>query len=551
MNTNKPLGTSASGWTKTAALIPLLVCSLALYAQSLPNPTIPKAAAKAPAVKAPATAPAKPATQPTGTGGATTRPPAVPGRTTTGGTPAAERGPVKTPQRQPSTTPKSGTREVTLPAGGTARFDKKGNFVDLHKGHTDIHRAPNGVRTIRFERADHSSIFVGRGNHGWVQQPFRYGGHDFARRTYYKAPGAKYDRFYRSYVYRGVYLEGYAPVRYYPTGFYGFVYNPWAAPVPLTWGWAGIPVFVYYSPYFTPFAVYPSAALWLTDYLIAFSLVDSYGAQMDAGVPPPAFATSPAPITPDMKELISEEVQRQLALENAEAQQVANNVDPDPVSSGIARMLSDNASHVLVAGVDLDVMDNQGQECVLSPGDVLQLNAPQLADGPDASLVVLASKPQECVREDVVYVGLADLQDMQNHMRETIDQGLGELQANAGKGGLPAIPQSARGQATPAPFAAVAPPPDPNAASEIAQQVQAADQAEREVTGYAQTQVPVAPPPTPVRELVTIGLTVDQVEAKLGQPAQTMDGANNRKIYIYKNPQLKITFKDGKVVDVE
>ena len=44
---------------------------------------------------------------------------------------------------------------------------------------------------------------------------------------------------------------------------------------------------------------------------------------------------------------------------------------------------------------------------------------------------------------DTVSVTMADLQDMQNHMRETIDQGMGELQAKQGKGGLPALPPSA------------------------------------------------------------------------------------------------------------
>jgi hypothetical protein len=546
MMTNKPLGIRKSGWTGAALLLPLLVCPVGLDAQSPPKPAVPKVVEKVPAVKAPATGPARPRTQSTGTAGKTT--PAGPGRNT-GASTSGHGGPTETPQphrgnRAPA------TRRVDLHGGGTAHIDEQGRVRDLNRGDMSIHHSPNGVRNIRIERADHSSIFVGRGNHGWVQRPFRYGGRDFARRTYY-AHGATYDRFYRSYSFHGVHLEGYAPVRYYPTAFYGFVYNPWAAPVAYVWGWAGSPWAVYYGPYFVAYPLYPSTAFWLTDYLIAFSLADFYQAQMDAGVPPPAFTTSPAPITPDVKQWISEEVQRQLALENAEAQQVANNIDPDPVSSGIARMLSDNASHVLVTGVDLDVMDSQGRECVLSPGDVLQLNAPQPAGAADASLVVLAGKPQECARGDVVYIGLADLQDMQNHMRETIDQGLGELQANAGGGGLPAIPQSARGSATPAPFAAAAPPPDANAASEIAQQVQAADQAEREVTGYAQTQVPAAPSSPPLQEPVAIGLTIDHVEAKLGPPVQTLDGADNKEIYIYKNPPLKITFKDGKVVDVE
>jgi hypothetical protein len=69
---------------------------------------------------------------------------------------------------------------------------------------------------------------------------------------------------------------------------------------------------------------------------------------------------------------------------------------------------------------------------------------------------------------------------MQNRMRETVDNGLAAIQANAGQNGWPALPQSALGPGTSAPFAAIAPPPDPNAAAEIADQVQAADRAEQE-----------------------------------------------------------------------
>ncbi|HEY6332216.1 MAG TPA: hypothetical protein VI756_23005, partial [Blastocatellia bacterium] len=76
-------------------------------------------------------------------------------------------------------------------------------------------------------------------------------------------------------------------------------------------------------------------------------------------------------------------------------------------------------------------------------------------------------KNQECGSGAVVAVGIADLQEMQNHMRATIDQGLQALQNNAG--GLPAGPAGAPFQA---PFATVAPPPDQNASSELQQQVQ-------------------------------------------------------------------------------
>ena len=50
----------------------------------------------------------------------------------------------------------------------------------------------------------------------------------------------------------------------------------------------------------------------------------------------PSFA-----MTPQVKQMIANEVQSQIALENAEAQQNSQNQDPDPASSGIARMLGD------------------------------------------------------------------------------------------------------------------------------------------------------------------------------------------------------------------
>jgi hypothetical protein len=182
-------------------------------------------------------------------------------------------------------------------------------------------------------------------------------------------------------------------------------------------------------------------------------------------------------------------VKRELALENNEATRASNQQDVDPGSSGIDRLLSDAANgkpHVFVVGTAMDVVDTSQAECSLSDGDVLMLQAAPPADAQAANLVVLASKGgQECAKQDTVSVPFADLQEMQNHMRESIDQGLQELQAKQGKGGLPALPSTVPAQPAPAPYEAIAPPPDPNAATEIQQQAQQADQAEQEVTAEA------------------------------------------------------------------
>jgi hypothetical protein len=49
-----------------------------------------------------------------------------------------------------------------------------------------------------------------------------------------------------------------------------------------------------------------------------------------------------------------------------------------------------------------------------------------------------------------------------------------------------------------------------------------------------------------------VGQTIDDVEAALGKPSQLFNNLpGGKKVYTYKDPPVKITFKDGKVVDIE
>ncbi|MBV9780657.1 MAG: hypothetical protein JOY62_11865 [Acidobacteriaceae bacterium] len=458
------------------------------------------------------------------------------------------------------------TSKITHTANGSdVRIRPNGKVADVHdaKRGMDIHHGLNGTRRVEVDRADHTRIVAeGGGRAGYVQRPYTYQGREFAERTYVYN-GAVYNRYYAPYYYRGVYINYYAPGYYYGPAFYGWVYNPWIAPVPYAWGWGGYPWYGYYGYYFTPYPVYASASFWLTDYIISTTLAAAYQAQVEANAAVQAqAAANAAALTEETKNLIAAEVQRQVALENAEAK-TAQNGTLDPASSSVQRMLSDGVQHVFVAGRSLDIVDAQGGECAISEGDVMQLSGPPAANATAADLVMLTSKGgQECPRGASVSVSFSDLQEMQNHMRETIDQGLGELQTKQGKGGLPTTPVSASAAPVKASFVAAAPPPDPNAATEISQESQAADQAEKEtLTQVAQTtavgagataQQPTAPtqiaaPASPPTEIST-GQTIDQVTGSLGPPKSIVDlGA--KKIYIYKD--MKITFKDGKVTDVQ
>ena len=455
-----------------------------------------------------------------------------------------------------------GSNEHVTKSGSAVRTRPGGRVSDVHDARRgmDVHHGLNGNRRVSVERHDGSRMVSERGRRGYVQRGYSYHGHDYARRSYYYQ-GHEYNRYYRGYGYRGMSLNIYSPGVYYGPGFYGWAYNPWAAPIAFGWGWGGNPWYGYYGGYFQPYPVYPSASFWLTDYIISQNLQAAYAAHQEAGEVDgaPSAAGGPPALTPDVKQQIADEVKGQLALENAEAAQTAQHQDVDPASSGIARIMADVSAghaHVFVAGSALDVTNPNGQECALSDGDVLLLQAPPAADATTADLVVLASKGgQECPKSSPVTVQMTDLQEMQNHMRETIDQGLQDLQAKQGKGGLPPAPASAQTPPTATEFASIAPPPTPQDAADLQQQNQQADQAEKDVTaeaaqdsgtpadsGGAASAAPAAP------ASVEMGQTPDQVQAAMGAPTRVAN-LGSKVIYYYNG--MKVVFQDGKVADVQ
>ena len=407
-------------------------------------------------------------------------------------------------------------------------------------------------RRVVVERADRSVIVVNHAGFGYVQRPFAWRGQPYYGRTYYYY-GRPYAAYYRGYPYHGIFLAGYAPYSYWRPAFYGWAYNPWYRPIRFGWGWGGSPWYGYYGYYFSPYSVYPSASFWLTDYLIASSLQLAYQERLQAQQQYySAPATGQVVLTPDVKQAIADEVQRQLALERAESQTVQQGGDVDVNSSGLPRIFAETSPshpHVFVVSSPLQLTDTQGQECLLTQGDVLRLTDPTAGDATSAYLTVIASKNRECVRGTTVSVGLADLQEMDNQMRTTIDRGLQDLQAH--QGGLPTPPAAAIGTGVQASFVSSAPPADPNVSSELQQQAQAADAAEQGVLSEAKQQDPDAgtsDASTKQPLQIVVGQTTDDVRATLGNPSR-IARVGVKEIYFY--PDMKITFMNGKVTNVE
>ena len=465
--------------------------------------------------------------------------------------------------------------------GNEAHFGAHGHVREVHGRGMDVRSGPRGMRRTVVERGGERRVAYGHGR-GYISRPYAWHGHSYYSRTYYRH-GGYYRAYYHPYYYHGVYLHGYMPAYYYPPVYYGWAYNPWPAPVPYAWGWGAAPWYGYYGAYFAPYPVYPSAAYWITDYLISTSLADAYAAGVAAGQASQAGARLQAPshgphlvlasyspggaddsaaagppMTKAVKDSISEEINRELAA----AQKTQ---DPsDGSTANLSTLLADGQPHVFVVNTGLTV-DSAGQDCGITEGDVLSLSTPPAENADSAELQVMASKQGDCATGAQVSVGLDDLQEMQNHLLANIDNAMAQMKDHPGQGGLPAPPAAAIQGTTDAPYAAAAPAADPNGAAELDQQAQEGAQLEQQVvadanapddSGAAQGAgpAPVAPAPAPARPAGPITIALGQSEADVikgkGQPLNIVNfPTKNKKIYIYSD--MKIIFVQGKVSDVQ
>ncbi|MGP0021611.1 MAG: hypothetical protein ACLPHP_23800 [Candidatus Sulfotelmatobacter sp.] len=376
-----------------------------------------------------------------------------------------------------------------------------------------IERGLNGNRRIESTHNGARVVTTGR-NSGYVQRPYvTRGGRTYVSRTVVINHVA-YARVYRSYSYGGYCCYyGYHPAFYYGAGYYGWAYNPWPAPVYWGWGWGGAPWYGYYGGYFAPYPSYPSAAFWLTDYLIAANLQAAYAAQAAAnaaaaggaaasagasggdqqadnsgGGDAPAASGGAVTLTPEVKAAIAEEVKAQLAAEQAAAAQPAaaggdsGGSAPPQQASGEVPPALDPARRTFVVDTDLTVASD-GQECTLTGGDVIT----RITDTPDddrkVTVSVASSKKSDCAPGKQVAVAVDDLQEMHNHFQEQLDNGMKEMAAKQGTGGLPKAPDTSTTASDVPP-----PPPDASAAKALEDQQAAADQTEAQVSKEAFSQ---------------------------------------------------------------
>jgi hypothetical protein len=398
---------------------------------------------------------------------------------------------------------------VSTKSGHEAHFDSHGRVTSVHtRGGAEISHGPHGERRVVGERVnargEHYHVVNYGGHRGYVEHGYMRGGHPYMRRTYMYG-GRSYAYAYRGAYYHGVAYYGWAPPYYYPPAYYGWVGTPWGAPVAYGWGWGAAPWYGFYGGYFAPAPVYPYAALWLTDYLIAENLrlayeasqqadpnaykrpdyapymvasgatadgVTSFGSGMEFNADA-AVAAMPA----DVKQLVSDDLKLQLEEEKAAAssQSADNNTDQVPAAL-------DPKHSVFVVSATIDV-PSDGDTCSLTPGDIVQRQENEPGDDKAVKVKVLSAKSQDCGIGSMPRVQVTDLQDMHNDFREKLSTGMDTLAK--GGNGLPKAPDATHkinpdGQAQ----------PDLNAGSDLNAQQADADAADKEVQAASQPDKP-------------------------------------------------------------
>jgi hypothetical protein len=425
-------------------------------------------------------------------------------------------------------------RDIVHAPNGSAVHMAGGRVVEVHAANGAIIRhTPDGIRRVEVVRPGGRTVVVNGGG-GYVQKTVVISNRSYVQRTYV-VHNVVVTRVYTPYTIRpGFAVNVYTPVRYYRPGFYVYAYNPWPRPVYYSaWGWAGSPWYGFYGGYFAPAPYYASPAFWLTDYMVAAMLQQAYQDRMAAQMPPPAYAGGQTPLSPEVKQEIADEVNRQLRQEQAAAQAGGTMASADPFAGG---------PHVFVASSGIDAgMGNQA--CSITEGDVLAMQAPPPPGSPVANVLVRASKRGDCPVGSMVSVQLQDLAEMQNRMREEIDRGLADMQTRQGQSGMPAMTGEVAAPAAPVSWASQVQ-ADATAQAELAQVSQEANRAEQDAVSATLEQNDSAQP----GGKIGLGSTVDEVIAAFGQPQRTAD-LGSKKIYIYKD--VKVTFQDGKVVDVQ
>jgi actin-related protein len=382
------------------------------------------------------------------------------------------------PSTRTSVSTDAGGRIMVIEKPGlkATAFRSDGRAAHIERARADgskmiVERGLRGERRIEVVRPSGVRV-VTIGRRGFVEHPLRRG---YVARTYV-AGGRSEVRVYRTTVYRNIQIRSYVPAVVYLPAFYGWASRPWREPV--TYVWVQTPSSGVYEEFFTPERSYPSASIWVVDFMMAENLRLAYEAQM-AGGERMAYQERPsigAPVTRQVKDMLAEQVRQQIEVEQLAATQPAAPMATNAAAE-VPPAALDPRYRVFVAHTNLAMTSStDGQICTLTPGDVIQRTSNTLTDDGKVGVMVLSSKGTGCPVSFQSAIDLATLQDMHNQFRENISAGLGKLASSAGSGGIPVAPAT-----NPKPLPEGQAQADGQARNLLLAQFKEADQAEEEV----------------------------------------------------------------------
>ena len=307
---------------------------------------------------------------------------------------------------------------------------------------------------------------------GLVSRTFVSGGHVLYTRVYQHHV---WHQFGRTFAY-----ETFVPAVRYPTVYYSWALATWPRPVAYAWGWRAQPWYPQYGVLFTPYPVYTSPDLWMTDYIIAQSMQTAYAAQTpgpasgpspaevavqpaqdymgaapadqpadsasapqpsDAPPPPQHSAAPAAPvaappaITPQVKAQLNAQIKVQLR-----EQQDAAAIPATLTTQSTPPALRPN--HVFFQVVQpLDVPSGAGtRSCSLSANDYIKRTGGMSGDDWMIPVVVELSGPSDCPEGLQTRIGLNDLNAMENEQEAQVMQAMQAASKSMGPNGPPTGP---------------------------------------------------------------------------------------------------------------
>jgi len=336
---------------------------------------------------------------------------------------------------------------------------------------------------------------VSRGFAGGQVRVVRYGntltgtvernmGPGFVSRTFVSGGHVLYTHVYQRHVWyqfgRALTYEAFVPAVRYPAVYYAWALGAWPRPVTYAWGWQVQPWYPMYGALFTPYPVYTSPDLWMTDYIIAQSMQTAYQARSaapaagpspqgalaapavessvaapavqpsDAATDPQPSDTPPAPqptdtpaapvstppiITPQIKAQLNAQIKVQLQEQQTAAAMPVNlAIESTPPAL--------RPTHVFFQVVQpLEVSAGTGERyCSLSPNDYIKRTGGMSNDDWMIPVTVELSGPSDCPAGLQTRIGLNDLNAMENEQEAQVLQAMQAASKSMGPNGPPSGP---------------------------------------------------------------------------------------------------------------